>query len=154
MNVSTARFGNIEIPEDKIIEFPDGLYGFEAHRRFTLLDMDSGPNLLKWMQSIEDPDLAFVVCDPYAFVPSYDPILPAGDLQRLGISDPRDAALLAILVVPRDIRNLTANLQAPLIINPETRRGKQVILGQVEWSTKFYLFRELGRLTGKVKRTG
>jgi flagellar assembly factor FliW len=72
MKFETTRFGTIEIEEKQIIEFPDGLYGFEKERRFTFLPFN--PNVespMEWMQSILSPHLAFVITDPYLYVPDY-----------------------------------------------------------------------------------
>jgi len=146
MIVSTTRFGDVEITEERVITFEQGLLGFPAARRFTLLHpIPDGPAPaeggagvpLYWLQSLERPELAFVVTDPGLFVADYRIALRKDDLEALGLVGPETGQVLVI--VNRYPDCLTANLQGPLVINLETRAGVQCVLADGRWSTRHRL---------------
>jgi len=132
VHVHTARFGRIEVEEDRVITFPRGIYGFEHCRRFFLhREPFRGRPVeawLAWLQSVEDGDVAFLVMDPAVAFPTYRPAVPKADLETVGLAAQADGALLVIAVVPPDTRDITVNLRAPLLVNPAERLGVQVIL--------------------------
>ena len=134
MMIETTRFGAIPVDESCIITFPEGLPGFEGCHRFTLVPHptpEGGKDSpFEWLQSLDDGALAFLAMDPRHVFPHYDPHLPAGDLRALEIEKlDRDAArVYTLLTVPKgDPCGITANLMAPVVVNCETRRGKQIV---------------------------
>lgn len=125
MKIETTRFGTVEVEEEKVLEFPHSIPGFTS-RKFVLLTLeDQQP--FRWLQSADDPDLAFVILDPFPYFKEYKPIISAVDLAFLDM-DGQGEALLFVLCVVREGPIITANLLAPILINPNNNRGKQVIL--------------------------
>ncbi|HEY3315689.1 MAG TPA: flagellar assembly protein FliW [Bacillota bacterium] len=135
MLLNTQRFGQLEIDEGRILTFDEGLPGFEGLHQFVLLQPDEGAPFM-WLQAAEDPQLAFVIVSPYDFFPSYRLELAEDDRRSLELHKPAEAAVFAIVVIPDDPREMTANLKAPLAVNPETRRAKQVIVNTKGYGLK------------------
>ena len=138
MKLRTACFGNIEIDPAGIIHFPGGVPGFEDCRRFVLLQRpEEAP--VAWLQGVDDPDLAFAVVEPRHFLAEYHPPLSPADLEPLKLAAGEEALILIILVLAPEPERITANLQAPVIINRKEKLGAQVYLGE-DWPRKYYLF--------------
>lgn len=125
--VTTSRFGVVEARVDSIINFPEGIYGFEAERQFVIMDVEEGRGPFKWLQSLHNGDLAFLVVDPLALDEDYHPDLPQEELDKLGLGRLKEGIMLTMVVVPDHLEDSTANLQAPIVINPVTRRARQII---------------------------
>ena len=132
MRVSTERFGDLEVDEEKFLQFPDGLPGFPGSQRFTLVPVPENDVFL-WLQSVDDPALAFLCTVPWPFFPDYEPELPDVDQDALAIADAADAMVLCMLTVRREERSVTANLLGPLVINQRTRTGRQVVLADSDY---------------------
>lgn len=141
IKVRTRLFGELDVPDDKVYLFPSGLYGLEDLRRFTLIEPEAG-SPLKYMQSLDDGDISFVVLDPAAVIPDYRPEIPQEERSELGLAEADEGVVLVIAVVPEDIRGMTVNLRAPVVVNPSVRRGKQVILPHDAFAIKHRLFDE------------
>ncbi|GMV72823.1 MAG: hypothetical protein AMXMBFR77_26600 [Phycisphaerales bacterium] len=136
MDVQTTRFGVIEIAEDRVITFPSGLLGFPGRTRYCLLEPGEDACFL-WLQSLDDPALAFVLTDPSLFVPDYSaPIHPA-QMDELGLSSLLDSQVFVI--VNKVDQTLTGNLQGPLVINVRSRVGVQLVLAEKRWTTRHVL---------------
>ena len=133
MQVRTTRFGTVEIADDRVITFPRGLLGFSEHKRFCLLQ-PAEDSAFFWLQSVEDPTLAFVVTDPSFFVPEYSVPIRAEQMGELGMSKLEDAQVFVI--VNKVDQTLTGNLQGPLVINTLTRNGEQFVLAEKRWNTR------------------
>lgn len=143
MKLRTACFGNIEIDPAGIIHFPGGVPGFEDCRRFVLLQRpEEAP--VAWLQGVDDPDLAFAVVEPRHFLADYHPPLSPADLEPLKLAAGEEALILIILVLAPEPERITANLQAPVIINRKEKLGAQVYLGE-DWPRKYYLFPREGK---------
>lgn len=136
MDVRTTRFGDITIREDRVVTFPKGLLGFGEHRRFCLLEPGEDACFF-WLQSLEDPSLAFVVTDPALFVPEYSVPIRPEQMAELGLERLDDAQVFVIVNKVGD--TLTGNLQGPLIINSLTRTGEQLVLAEKKWTTRHAL---------------
>ncbi|ADG83627.1 protein of unknown function DUF180 [Thermincola potens JR] len=139
MIVETRRFGSLEIEEKDIIFIVGGMLGFEDKNKYILLDHDQ-ETPFKWLQSIQDPELAFVVMEPFIFYPDYEFDLPEEDVRVLGLAKPEQARVFTVLVVPEDVKKITANLKAPIVINLSNKKGKQVILTDDRYPVKYPLF--------------
>jgi flagellar assembly factor FliW len=139
MIVETSRFGSVEVDDDKIIHFEDGLPGFENLTKYILL---SPPELNPFhiLQSIEDKDIALTIADPFLFKKDYAPLIKEKVFADLKIEDSTHAALFTTMVIPEDYRKMTANLMAPIVINPNKRLGKQVILDQGDYPVRYPIF--------------
>ncbi|MGB9812186.1 MAG: flagellar assembly protein FliW [Thermovenabulum sp.] len=135
MKIETKFFGEIEIEEEKIINFPNGIIGFEDLKRFVLID-HPGSDIIKWLQSVEEKDFALPIIDPLSFFPEYEPIINESDLKNLELSSIEDAVILCILTVPKDLESTTVNLKAPIVLNPLNRIGDQLIAENPEYKIK------------------
>ena len=124
MQINTTRFGKVEVFEADVVEFTAGLIGMEDCLRWVLLADAENP-ALGWLQSVERADLALAVVSPRRFVADYRARVTRRDLHGLQIESARDAHVL--VVVGKDDCGLTVNLRAPLVINPQTRRGRQIV---------------------------
>ncbi len=138
MHVRTTRFGTIEIAEDRILDFPKGLLGFSAMRRYCLLEPGED-SCFFWLQSLEEPSLAFVVTDPSLFVPEYSVPIRPEQMTDLGLSKLEDAQVFVI--VNKVDQLLTGNLQGPLVVNTQTRTGEQMVLAEKRWTTRHALMK-------------
>ncbi len=146
VDIRTTRLGQLEtvrVPESAVLSVPEGLPGFPEHRSFALLEDDQlAP--FAWLQSLQDAEIGFLVLDPALFVADYDFELSDADAELLELSDPLDARVLSILVVPGEVQHMTANLQAPLVINSARRLAKQVILTDERWPLRYPVFGTAG----------
>lgn len=133
MQVRTTRFGVIEIPEDRVITFPKGLLGFAAQKRYCLLEPGDDACFF-WLQSVDEPNLAFVITDPTFFVPEYAVPIRPEQMAELGLSRVEDAQVFVI--VNKVDQDLTGNLQGPLVINTVNRGGEQIVLVEKRWTTR------------------
>jgi flagellar assembly factor FliW len=127
--VETSRFGVIEFDKEKILTFTEGLPGFQEAKQFILVPhSDNSP--LKWLQSLDIPELAFAVLDPWLLFSDYKPVFNPHDLESLEMenSADEDLAIVTILTIPEDPQEMTANLKAPIIINAKSNKAKQVVL--------------------------
>lgn len=120
----TSRFGKLEVAEDKVIEFPAGLLGFPQVKRYVLLDYEDTP--IKWLQAIDDPDVAFIVMEPRMLVQDYTIPLDATTRQALLLDTEEDLAILAIVRVEKG--QVLANLKGPLLFNSRLKIGIQAVL--------------------------
>lgn len=148
MKLDTTRFGTIDIKEKQIIEFSDGLYGFEKESRFIFLPFN--PNVespMEWMQSIVSPHLAFVITDPYLYVPEYKLKLLEDDKKKVGLELDESFLTRSIVTIPENYTEMTANLVAPLVINSSKNLAKQFVLTSMEYDTRHYLLPEEMRTT-------
>ena len=124
--INTKPFGSIEITDEQIISFPDGILGFDYIKKFALLDEKDSPFL--WLQAYDEPDLAFVLISPLEFLEEYSLVISQVDLDEVGAKSPEDLLVFAIVTIPpENPSSMTANLQGPIIINPNERKGKQAI---------------------------
>jgi flagellar assembly factor FliW len=141
VKVATKAYGLVEADERQRISFPLGLLGFEPLKEYILLDADRQP--FYWLQSLEVEQLAFILINPFLFRPDYELDINDGELQDIGLSGPEAALIFSVVTIPADGSPMTANLQGPLIINRETRTGKQAILTDLRWKTKHDIMSEL-----------
>ncbi|MCL5676469.1 MAG: flagellar assembly protein FliW [Firmicutes bacterium] len=128
IKLDSQRFGQVEVRDESVIVFDHGLYGFENHHRFTLLGVGEGSRRLQWLQSLDNPELALLILDPTLIDPGYNPPVDPADLHDLGLSGLEEAIAMVVCVLTSDPREITANLQAPIIFNPVTRQARQVIV--------------------------
>ena len=139
MLVKTSRFGEIEVEDSAVIEFPEGIVGFPEIRGFVIFDGPEGTPF-KWLQSTERPELAFVICDPLLFKTDYKVSVAKEELTVLELAGIDDAVVCVILSIPADPWKMTANLMGPVIFNAEKRLGKQLVLSGPEHTTKHPVF--------------
>lgn len=140
MKIKTTQFGELDVDEKSIIDFPRGLPGFESLRRFIVISaVDAGD--INWLQSVDEPDLVLLLIDPFKYVKGYIIDIPDTELHDLEINKQEEAMVLTTLTIPRDNPALaTTNLLAPIVLNARLNRGKQIILDGTRYSVKHSLF--------------
>jgi flagellar assembly factor FliW len=143
LTVRSGRFGDFQVAADRVITVPDGLIGFPEARRFALLEADRPGSPFRRLLCIDLPDLCFVVCDPVTLFAGYREALPAyeGGEANLGV--------LAIVTVPRNPYEMTANLLAPLVVDCRSRVGRQIVLDTGRFSTRHPLLPSAGSGAGE-----
>jgi flagellar assembly factor FliW len=141
VKVATKAYGLIEVDERQRIRFPLGLLGFEPITEYILLDAERQP--FYWLQALEVEQVAFILINPFLFRPDYELDINDEELLDIGLSGPEKALIFSVVTIPPDANPMTANLQGPLIINRETRCGKQVVLSDSRWKTKHDIISEL-----------
>ena len=124
--IETRPFGKMQIDEKQILHFPEGLLGFEEYTNFALIE-ENDETPFKWLQSLDDKDLAFIVIQPALFAPEYKPLLDKEEISQIEISDINESLLMVIVTIPQDPNMMTANLQGPILINPKIKKAKQFI---------------------------
>ncbi len=153
MKLTTRHFGEIEIDKKKILTFADGIPGFEHLTQFAIIHNPDKELHFHWLQSMEDGDIAFIIVNPFIFKPDYDFQIPKRAIEKLAIEKPEDIFICTIVVVPEDISKMTANLQAPIVINIKNNKGKQIIIDNDNYSRKHPIFQEL-KNTPKKENVG
>ncbi|MBQ7613175.1 MAG: flagellar assembly protein FliW [Spirochaetaceae bacterium] len=141
MKIETKTMGIVEIRDTQIITMPEGFYGFENFTQFALLDSEQPPFF--WMQSMEDKTLAFIVIDPFLFRPDYELDIDDNTLSKIEASSPENILVFALVTIPQDGSPITANLQGPLVINKQNKKGLQVVVAGEQWKTKHDIIAEM-----------
>ena len=138
--IKTTRFGEIEEDEGKILHFAAGLPAFEDEHEFIIIPYDEESPYV-FLQSAITPDLAFLMVIPFIFFPDYELRLEDDVLESLALERQEDLLLYTLLTIPgSDIREMTANLLAPIVINSRTNEGRQIVLDKSSYRTKHKLF--------------
>ena len=145
MKINTKPYGEIEVSEKQKIHFPDGLFGFEQMRDYFLLDSREGP--FYWLQAADQPELAFILINPRLFKEDYQLSVSEEDFKSIGAREGKDVIDFAIVTVPEDAQKISANLMGPIIINRKTRKARQAISVNNEYSVKHFIVEEM-----KVKK--
>ena len=148
MRVETKAYGPLELDERQKIFFPYGILGFEHLKYFALLDARQHP--FYWLQSMESVDVAFVLINPRVFRPDYELEVDADELEEIGITDLKNALDFVIVTIPEEPSEMTANLQGPLIINKQTRVGRQCISVNPRWMVRHSIMKELAAVEQKT----
>jgi len=135
MRVHTHRFGDIDVPDEAILHFPEGIHGFPHFRRCCLLPYGYHTGL-RWLQSLDDPALVFLTLEPHLVFPDYEVEIPDRDAIALDLTDPERAVVLTLVTVSEERSSVTANLLAPIVINTDSRRARQLILDGDIYTTR------------------
>ena len=139
MLIHTVNFGDLEVPEDKIITFKEGLPGFPQLRRFAVLEMEE-LKPFQYLQALDDPPISLFIINPFIVDPTYEFRLADSDMEDIGSTNSGELAVYAVATIPDDPNCATLNLMAPVVINDKGRFGKQVILHESKYSVKHPLF--------------
>ncbi len=143
MIVETTHFGQIEINDDNIFSFEEGIMGFEDIRQFGLVTNEDTESPFCWIQAIEKPELAFALVDPFKIKKDYDFELKDEYVDFLEIEDVSQVTVFAIVVVPEDINKISMNLKAPIIANKNNRKAAQVVLDTDKYTVRHFIMDEL-----------
>jgi flagellar assembly factor FliW len=127
VTIQTSRFGQVEIQDEDIISFSEGILGFNELKKFVLVD-DPNDDIFAWLQACNEPGIAFPVLEPELFSDNYKITLTKSDLEALKMSPADKASFFCIVTIPEDPTKMTANLKAPVVINVAARIARQCVL--------------------------
>ena len=142
MQIETLRFGEVEVDEKKLLMFDDGIPGLEEYHRYALLQFEDSYPII-WLQSMDDGGICLPVLDTYSVLNDYVFDIDETDVEELAVRGPEDLHVVSVLVIPDDIKGMTANLAAPIIINTVTGKAKQIILGGSNYNVRVPVFQEI-----------
>jgi flagellar assembly factor FliW len=128
----------MEVSEEQIFAFEPGLGGFEGLRRYALIPEHDSP--IEWLQSLEDPDVAFALLEPFALRADYAFELSDADTDALGMHEPSDALVRCVLTLHEDPTKITANMLAPLVLCRRTHLARQVIVQNSDYPLRLPVF--------------
>jgi flagellar assembly factor FliW len=150
MTIQNTRFGDVEYSFDDIITFSPSMVGFPESKHYLLLN--AKPNTpFRWLQSLDEPKLAFLVAFTEALVPKYKPTFSRFDIEEIEIADDSPTMILATATIPPgEPQEMTLNLAAPIIINGATMKAKQVILSDDAYTVKHRVFASTDRVAEKA----
>lgn len=142
MIIETKAFGQVEITDDKIINFPGGIIGFPDMKRFTLLhDEERGVSAgIRWLQSLDEPGFAMTVLDPLIVKEDYNPEIDDELLAGIGEVTPDNLLVLVTVRIPSDLKQMSVNLQGPIIINVDERKACQIIVDADTYPVRFPIY--------------
>jgi flagellar assembly factor FliW len=141
MQVNSTRFGTMEIRDDAVIVFPDGLPGLPGDRWAFVAASDDSPFF--WFHSVDHADMAVPVTSPWLFFSDYEVRVTEQEAKSLGLVDPGDAYIVCVVKAASEASDFTINLAGPLIINADARVGRQVINDAGGYSVRHPLFSEV-----------
>lgn len=144
MRIDTKYFGTIDIGEEKIIHFDNGLLGFEEYKDYTILyDIDEEEKpFFSWLQSVDEKGLAFPVVNPLSVDENYNPTVEDELLNSLGDITPENMIVLLLATIPKDVKEASVNMRAPLVINSDNRKGMQIIVENKEYEIKHKIIKK------------
>lgn len=142
MRIQTKIFGEIDIDEEKILHFANGIIGFPDLKDFALMyDAEKGEKSnIRWLQSLQEPAFAMPVLDPLAVKPDYNPEVEDELLKPIGELNPDEMLVLVTLTVPKDITKMSVNLCAPIVIHTESRKACQIIVDNEKYPVKYMIY--------------
>lgn len=140
MKINTTRFGEIEIEDEEIITFAHGVPGFEEEKNFVIIPYDENSPFF-FLQSLQSKELAFLLINPFSFYKEYSVELDDAVVDELEIADENDVVVYSIITMHgSEVKKMTANLLAPLVINVKNRKAKQFVLEGTKFTTKYDIF--------------
>lgn len=138
--VSTLRFGEIEVDEQSIVHFADGIPAFEDEHEFIIVPYDE-ESPYGFLQSLTTPELAFLMTSPFVFFPEYEFELDDTNQEKLAITSQEEMQIYVLLTIPNgDVKAMTANLMAPIVVNSTSMQARQIVLDKSPYTTKHRLF--------------
>lgn len=137
MKVDTRNFGTIDIEEDKIITFNEGLPGFEELHKFALIESKEG--IFNYLQSLERCEICFIITDPYRFYEDYAPIIGESYFEKLGGGSDDEFVIYSVVCIKDSLKNSTINLAGPLLIHINNKMAVQVITEDKKYNTRHQL---------------
>lgn len=140
----STRLGELTFTDEEVIHVLKGILGFSRYQKYIIIEREEDFPF-KWLHSIEDSSLALVLTDPFLFFPDYRIEPDQKDLEELQVKDSKELIIYVIVTVPTDLDLTSANLIAPLVINPKKRLAKQLVLPKSPYTIKHYLFHQIDK---------
>ena len=136
----TTRFGEIEVEDEKVVAFENGIPAFAEENEFVILPYEE-ESPYYFMQSLKTPELAFILTIPFLFFPDYQIEIDDESIKELDIKNQDNVAIYSLVTIPNgSLRYMTANLLAPVVLNTENMKAKQIIMEKSNYKTKHRLF--------------
>jgi flagellar assembly factor FliW len=141
MIINSILLGEIEIEANDIIHFSEGIPAFEEQKQYVIIPVDEDSSFY-YLQSVQEPALCLVITRPFVFFPDYEIEIADEELQRLEVQgEASELAIYVILTIPEDFHLTTANLLAPIVINPENRQAVQYVVVNPKYSTRHLILK-------------
>lgn len=151
MRITTLRFGELDIPDDKIIQMAKPVLGFEQLKKFCIIEGEEFEPFL-WFQSIEEPSVAFIMVNPMFFHPDYHIEVNPKEIEELDVADVKTVETYVIVSIPSDPKRMTINLQGPILINTKTRLAKQLILVNSKYKVNYHIIDSKTRTGNEIEK--
>ncbi len=142
MIIATTRFGQVEIKNEDILTFAEGLLGFADLKKFVLLD-DPSDEIFAWLQSCDAGAIAFPLLEPEIFSDTYNVTMSKSDMEALKVKEQKDAHYFSIITIPEDPTQMTANMKAPIVINMKEKLARQCVLQDNNLAIREPIFKKL-----------
>lgn len=140
MILSGTRFGDIEYTDEDVVQIPEGLIGFPGSKNYLLLSVKPD-SPFRWLQSVEEPALAFLCTDPNHYVPYYAPTISDRHARELKLTTETARLLLCTAAIPKGRpSDMTLNLAGPIIVNVEARLARQIVLDDGAYTIRHRVF--------------
>ena len=142
VTIQTTRFGQVSIHTGRIIQFPEGILGFPEEKRFVILEHKPGSPFW-WLQSVDSPDLAFVMMSPFLVKEDYLEALPPSERKLIESGNADDYVLFVFVTIPKgQVEKMTANLLGPILIDAKKKIGRQLVLANSTYTTRYPILKE------------
>ena len=145
MDINTRDFGVVSVEDDALYQFDDGLYGFEEDKKFAVFEKSLEDFSFLYLQSVDHLDPCFLVFEPWDLHPDYQPVLTKEDMEICQADHTDDLIFLVIASVPSSIEELSINIKSPVVLNPKTRKARQVILQNPDYTVRYLPFQQDGK---------
>lgn len=142
MKIETKYQGRVEVKEEEIWTFEKGIPGFLNEKQFVILPLIEDNDIYTLLQSVQTPELGFVIINPFLFFKDYSCEIDDSTLEQLEIEKEKDVLIYSILTIQDKFENTTANLQAPLVFNIKNKKAKQIILSEGDHKVKHFILPE------------
>ncbi len=139
MIVQSTRFGELEVSDEQILDFPQGLLGFPEEKRYALMEYKPDSPFY-FLQSLADPDLTFLMINPFAFFNDYEFDMDDALMAEIGVAADNPPTVFNIATVKDKIENMTVNLAGPVLVNLRDRKAAQWVIEKTVFPTKYPLF--------------
>ncbi len=141
MNIKTKFLGEINIEENDIIHFKNGIPGLKSLKRYVMMPLEGNP-MVSYLQSIEEENVCFIVMSPFIIKEDYDIEISEDTVKELDICNLEEITLYAVINIQGDIKDATVNLKAPIIINTRNKKAAQELLESDKYLIKHRLVKE------------
>lgn len=141
MIIGTKFFGQVEVNDDSLFVFESGIPGFSDLHRFIIIKEQN--SFFHYLQSVDNENICFIMMDPFQIDPDYDIEISEGTVKKIEIEKPEDVMLYVILTIPENVKNMTANMKAPIVVNTVNRKGIQEVVDDDRYTTRHSLVKEI-----------
>lgn len=151
VKANTKYFGMVDIDDEKVLTFENGLIGLEEYKKFAVInDVEEDRTVISWLQSLDEPSFALPIIDPLLIKGDYDPVVEDEWLESLGEKKDEGYFVLVTLTVPENLEKMTANLKAPIVINTNTNKAAQIIVENQEYMVRYPVYDALKAVKEKA----